>query len=98
MSKSAIVIVICFLMSGCAGQPELLLLSKEERQAKINAEGAIKFSTVRKALENNPQWAMKELVICENGKPTGSHIKQIYCRTIELANYEGTRTREIMGM
>lgn len=92
--KTALALMTAILLTACAATPEFVALTEEEKQARINAEGAVKFSTVRRALEGNPQWAMKELVLCEKTKPVGTQIKQIYCRTIELANFEGERTRE----
>lgn len=97
MLRSFAVAITVVLMTGCAAQSEFVPLSKAEQQAKINAIGATKSSTVRKALERNPDLMEKELVLCERYKPAGTQIRQVYCRTIELVNVEGDKTREFLS-
>jgi hypothetical protein len=97
MLKSIAVVIAAVLITGCAAQSDFVPLSKAEQQAKINAIGATKSSTVRRALESNPDLMAKELVLCERYKPAGTQIRQVYCRTIELVNVEGDKTREFLS-
>jgi len=88
MVKSAVIALSVVLLTGCAAQTDYVPLTKAEQQTKINTLGATKSAALHKALAKNPELIAKELVLCERFKPLGTQIRQVYCRTVELANVE----------
>jgi hypothetical protein len=88
MVKSAVLVFSVIVLSGCAAQSDYVPLTKAEQQTKINTLGATKSAALHKALAKNPELMAKELLLCERFKPLGTQIRQVYCRTVELANVE----------
>ena len=80
--------ITAVLLTGCAAQSDYVPLTKAEQQTKINTLGATKSAALHRALAKNPELIAKELVLCERFKPLGTQIRQVYCRTVELANVE----------
>lgn len=96
MVKSAVLAFSIILLTGCAAQSDYVPLSKAEQHTKINTIGATKSAALSKALAKNPELMAKELLLCERFKPVGTQIKQVYCRTVDLANVEGEMTRDLL--